>query len=164
MTAHHGSSSSADPGVPHPDVAMRHVWLGALHHLAWVDGHHLNAAERQQLRHWSHRLEVGEELVSRLQSDCGEQPRPTARPLDPVRDWLDAIEPREPAVTRLLVKPIPAQCPIERDVVVFGRKLAHIPPLCQINPLFDQLMGLRFRCLCFLEGEEPPAQSETGAG
>ena len=212
---------SAADSVPDPDVAMRHVWLGALRHLAQVDGHHLDAAERRQLeeqlarelpgesldnlvlpgdealchrlgvgsataeefvrsavivaladgylsepeldllRHWSQLLQVGEELVAQLQCDCSDNPEPATHLLDPVRHWLDAIEPREPAVARLLVNLIPAQCPFERDLVVFGRKLAHIPPMCKINPLYDQLMGLRFRCLCFLEGE--PSQS-SGVG
>jgi CDP-6-deoxy-D-xylo-4-hexulose-3-dehydrase len=33
----------------------------------------------------------------------------------------------------------------------FGWKLVHIPPMCKINPLYDQLVALRFRCLCRLE-------------
>jgi hypothetical protein len=56
----------------------------------------------------------------------------------------------------MLVRLIPAQCSFERDLVLFGRKLAHIPPMCKINPVYDQLMALRFRCLCVLEGEVLP--------
>jgi hypothetical protein len=29
----------------------------------------------------------------------------------------------------MLVRLIPAQCSFERDLVLFGRKLAHIPPI-----------------------------------
>jgi hypothetical protein len=47
-------------------------------------------------------------------------------------------------------KMIPAQCPFERDIKIFGRTVAHIPPLCKLNPLYDQLVGLRFRALCYL--------------
>jgi hypothetical protein len=194
------------------DLARRHVWLGALRHLAELDGHlaeaeqcllnqqllqdlpgetlddlphpgdealchrlgvgtpiaeeflrsavivaladgYLSSAEVELLRHWSGLLAVGEDLVGKLESDCGEQADPNHHLIDPLRRWLDAIEPHDPAVARLLVKLIPAQCPFERDVVIFGRKLAHIPPMCKLNPLYDQLMALRFRCLCFLEGE-----------
>jgi len=70
--------------------------------------------------------------------------------LNPVRHWLDGLEIHNPKVAHFLCKMIPAQCPFERDVVVFGRKLAHIPPMCKLNPLYDQLMGLRFRALSYL--------------
>ena len=71
-------------------------------------------------------------------------------PLKLVRVWLDGIEIRDPKVARFLCKLIPSQCPFERDVVVFGKKLVHIPPMCKINPLYDQLVGLRFRSLSYL--------------
>jgi hypothetical protein len=45
---------------------------------------------------------------------------------------------------------IPAQCPFERDINLFGRKIAHIPPLCKLNPLYEQFVGLRFRSLSYL--------------
>ncbi len=51
-----------------------------------------------------------------------------------------------------LTKPqmIPSQCPFERDVTLFGRKIVHIPPMCKINPLYEQLVSLRFRALSYL--------------
>lgn len=70
--------------------------------------------------------------------------------LHPVKDWLDGIAVKDPRVARFLCKMIPSQCPFERDIVLFGKKVVHIPPMCQINPLYDQLVGLRFRSLSFL--------------
>jgi len=70
--------------------------------------------------------------------------------LQPVRQWLDNVEIRDPKVARFISRLIPAQCPFERDVNLFGRTIAHIPPLCKLNPLYDQFVGLRFRSLCFL--------------
>jgi Mo-dependent nitrogenase C-terminus len=70
--------------------------------------------------------------------------------LKPVQTWLDKVEVHDPKLARTLCKLIPAQCPFERDVVMFGRKVGHIPPMCKINPLYDQLVGLRFRSLCYL--------------
>lgn len=70
--------------------------------------------------------------------------------LQPVRQWLDAIEIHDPKLARFLSKAIPAQCPFERDIKLFGHLIAHIPPLCKLNPLYDQLTGLRFRALCYL--------------
>ena len=78
---------------------------------------------------------------------------PTQSELDmlhPVRDWLDGLEIQDPKLARVLCKMIPPQCPFERDVKLFGHKLVHIPPLCKLNPLYDQLVGLRFRSLSYL--------------
>ncbi|MEH2183904.1 Mo-dependent nitrogenase C-terminal domain-containing protein [Nostoc sp.] len=70
--------------------------------------------------------------------------------LHPLRHWLDGLDIQDPRVARFLCKMIPAQCPFERDVTLFGRKIVHIPPMCKINPLYEQLVGLRFRALSYL--------------
>jgi tellurite resistance protein len=70
--------------------------------------------------------------------------------LHPVKDWLDGLDIQDPRVARFLCKMIPPQCPFERDVKLFGRKVVHIPAMCKINPLYDQLVGLRFRALSYL--------------
>ncbi|MGV0025733.1 Mo-dependent nitrogenase C-terminal domain-containing protein [Phormidesmis priestleyi] len=41
-------------------------------------------------------------------------------------------------------------CPFERNIRCFGRVLLHILPLCKLNPLYEQLVGLRFKALCYL--------------
>ncbi|WP_035984664.1 Mo-dependent nitrogenase C-terminal domain-containing protein [Leptolyngbya sp. KIOST-1] len=71
-------------------------------------------------------------------------------PLKPARLWLDQLEVHDPRLARFVCKLIPSQCPFERDVVLFKKKLMHIPPMCKINPLYDQLVGLRFRALSYL--------------
>jgi tellurite resistance protein len=73
--------------------------------------------------------------------------------LHPLRDWLDGLEIHDPRVARFLCKMIPSQCPFERDVTLFGKKIVHIPPMCKINPLYEQLVGLRFRALSYLADE-----------
>jgi Mo-dependent nitrogenase C-terminus len=70
--------------------------------------------------------------------------------LQPLRDWLDELEIQNRKLAHFIAKLIPAQCPFERDVMVFGRKIGHIPPMCKLNPLYDQFVGLRFRALCYL--------------
>ncbi|MFQ4141563.1 Mo-dependent nitrogenase C-terminal domain-containing protein [Chlorogloeopsis sp. ULAP02] len=78
---------------------------------------------------------------------------PTKRQLDalhPLRDWLDGLDIQDPRVARFLCKMIPSQCPFERDIKLFGRKVVHIPPLCKLNPLYEQLVSLRFRALSYL--------------
>ncbi len=70
--------------------------------------------------------------------------------LRPLRQWLDGIEISDRQMAEVLAKAIPAQCPFERDIKLFGHKVGHIPPLCKLNPFYDQLVGLRFRALCYL--------------
>lgn len=74
-------------------------------------------------------------------------------PLKPAREWLDQLEVQDPRLARFVCKLIPSQCPFERDVVLFGKKLVHIPPMCKLNPLYEQLVGLRFRALSYLADE-----------
>jgi tellurite resistance protein len=75
---------------------------------------------------------------------------PHVDPLQPVRGWLDGMRIQDPKVARFLCRLIPSQCPFERDVTLFGKKVVHIPPMCKLNPLYEQLVGLRFRALSYL--------------
>jgi hypothetical protein len=70
--------------------------------------------------------------------------------LSPVRAWLDGLEINSPKLAHLLCQIIPSQCPFERDILLFGRKIAHIPPMCKLNPLYDETVYLRFRALSYL--------------
>ncbi|MFH7030442.1 MAG: Mo-dependent nitrogenase C-terminal domain-containing protein [Heteroscytonema crispum UTEX LB 1556] len=76
--------------------------------------------------------------------------KPKLDVLQPLRQWLDSLEIENRQLALFIAKLIPSQCPFERDVVLFGRKIAHIPPMCKLNPLYDQFVGLRFRALCYL--------------
>lgn len=70
--------------------------------------------------------------------------------LQPIRQILDDIDVRDRQSAQLICRLIPSQCPFARDIKVFGQTILHIPPLCKINPLYDQLMSLRFRALSYL--------------
>jgi tellurite resistance protein len=70
--------------------------------------------------------------------------------LHPVKEWLDGMDVKDPRLARFVCKVIPPQCPFERDINLFGRKVAHIPPLCKLNPLYEQFTTLRFRSLSYL--------------
>lgn len=85
-------------------------------------------------------------------------PTPTLRTwkvdlLAPLRNWLNTIDVQQPQRAHRICQLIPAQCPFERDVKVLGRTIAHIPPLCKLNPLYDEVVALRFRALCYLADE-----------
>jgi hypothetical protein len=73
--------------------------------------------------------------------------------LQPLKNWLDNIQISDRQMAHRLCKFIPAQCPFERDVVLLGKKLFHIPPMCKLNPVYDELVGMRFRALCYLADE-----------
>lgn len=69
--------------------------------------------------------------------------------LKPLRYWLDHIQITDDQTARLICRVIPSQCPFERDISVFG-KTVHIPALCRINPVYDEIVALRLRALIYL--------------
>lgn len=71
-------------------------------------------------------------------------------PLRPLRRWLDGLTINSPQMAHWVARLVPAQCPFERDICLFGRAIAHIPPLCKLNPFYNELVSLRFRALCYL--------------
>lgn len=73
--------------------------------------------------------------------------------LQPLRQMLDKVDVRDRELAHRLCEMIPSQCPFEQDVKLFGRTLFHIPPLCKFNPLYEEVVALRFRALCYLADE-----------
>lgn len=71
-------------------------------------------------------------------------------PFLPIRHWLDGITIETPDLAHRICRLIPAQCPFERKVKLFGRTVLNIPPLCKLNPVYEQVVALRFRALCYL--------------
>jgi hypothetical protein len=71
-------------------------------------------------------------------------------PLHPIRQWLESLEIRNPQVARSLCKLIPARCPFEREIKFLDRTLVRIPPLCKLNPFYDQIVSLRFKSMTYL--------------
>jgi tellurite resistance protein len=131
-------------GTPLAEAFLRSAVVVAL-----ADGH-LSPPEMALLRQWSTALTVGEEVLAALPEACSDT-EDSAGPLDSLKAWLDGLDPADPAVARFLTRLIPARCPFEREIKLFGHKIVHIPPMCTINPLYDQLVALRLRCLTSLE-------------
>jgi hypothetical protein len=67
-----------------------------------------------------------------------------------LRQWLDRFEIDNPRTAHVICKLIPSACPFERTVSLFHSTF-HIPALCKLNPLYNQLMSLRFRALSYLD-------------
>ncbi|MBE9125123.1 MULTISPECIES: Mo-dependent nitrogenase C-terminal domain-containing protein [unclassified Coleofasciculus] len=80
-------------------------------------------------------------------------PKKSFQPLKPVRQWLDRLEIHNSKLAHRICQLIPAQCPFEREIKLFGRTLLYIPPMCKLNPLYDEVVALRFRALCYLADE-----------
>ena len=73
--------------------------------------------------------------------------------LKPLREWLDNLKISNPRLAHKLCQLIPSQCPFERDLNLFGHTLVHIPPMCKLNPLYDEVVMLRFKAMCYLADE-----------
>ncbi|MBD2294278.1 Mo-dependent nitrogenase C-terminal domain-containing protein [Anabaena sphaerica FACHB-251] len=72
--------------------------------------------------------------------------------LNPLRRLVDGIQIKNSRLAHLICRVIPCCCPFERDINLFGRTF-HIPALCKINPLYNEVVALRFRALSYLADE-----------
>lgn len=146
------------------DPAMAENFLRMAVMVALADGVY-SVEEDSQLQSFCRALNLKETVLASVRSTLyslkpendaiATELRPPApngklAPLNPAREWLDHMEVRDPRLARFVCKLIPSQCPFERDVVLFNKKLVHIPPMCKLNPLYEQLVGLRFRALSYL--------------
>lgn len=73
--------------------------------------------------------------------------------LQSVRQYLESMEIHNPKVARLLCYIIPSCCPFEREIRFLDRTIFRIPPLCKLNPFYEQVVSLRFKCLSYLADE-----------
>lgn len=111
-----------------------------------------NTTKKLFLASWVsvHPAEGSESNVTASQSDIPKYPCDIFKFL---RQWLNNIQVRDRKFAHRICGLIPAQCPFEREIKLFGKTLLYIPPLCKINPLYEELVGLRFRALCYLADE-----------
>lgn len=154
------------------DAVRRENFLRTAVMVALADGVYTQT-EATLLRQFAAALSMKTDVIDALEHTRCDREAPaldsgaaTVDLLAPVRHWLDDLHVHEPRLAHFLVKLIPAQCPFERDIVLFGHKLVHIPPLCKLNPLYEQLVSLRFRALCYLAddcGEDISAYCSAGS-
>ena len=69
---------------------------------------------------------------------------------DFVKQKLDSVEIKSPTLARWLCRIIPNSCPFEREIRFFNHIILTIPPLCKLNPFYEQLVTLRFKSLIYL--------------
>jgi hypothetical protein len=70
-----------------------------------------------------------------------------------VRQGFESMEIHNSKVARLLCKIIPAHCPFERRIQFLQHTILYIPPLCKLNPFYDQLVELRLKSLAYIVEE-----------
>jgi len=70
--------------------------------------------------------------------------------LQRLRNYLNHLEIRDPKIAKLICQLVPPSCPFERRIKLWGKTLLVIPPLCHLNPLYNELISLRFRALNLL--------------
>jgi hypothetical protein len=70
--------------------------------------------------------------------------------LTEIRDRINQIEITNPQIAQLICKLIPSSCPFAKTIKLFGKTILVIPPLCHLNPLYEEFMSLRFRALNLL--------------
>ncbi|MDJ0724013.1 MAG: Mo-dependent nitrogenase C-terminal domain-containing protein [Prochloraceae cyanobacterium] len=78
-----------------------------------------------------------------------------------IQTWLDNVKIHDIYLAKLITNLIPASCPFEKHVKLWGHTILYIPPLCQLNPFYEQFIGLRFRALCYLAEQESIARFTT---
>ena len=139
------------------------TWLEALRNLAkqlnpdcpvpTLDWNHGLVPQLDFLQIWAEALGLNSELINSLVR-CSSRETQLWKPLDSLKQWLDDLDLRDERISSFIVQLIPSQCPFERDIILFGRKLVHVPAMCKINPLYEQLVALRFRCLGHIPMDE----------
>jgi hypothetical protein len=71
----------------------------------------------------------------------------------PLKSWCNQLTIQDPVTAHWICRLIPPQCPFARTITLFGWKILTIPPLCELNPLYNEFVFLRFRALCYLVEE-----------
>lgn len=69
--------------------------------------------------------------------------------LKPLRYWIDHIQVANRRTAHIICRIVPSHCPFERNISLFGTTV-HIPALCRLNPVYEEIVGLRLRALTYL--------------
>lgn len=72
--------------------------------------------------------------------------------LFPLRWIVNHIEIHDAKTAHRICHLIPCSCPFERDVTILNHTF-HVPALCKLNPLYNEVIALRLRALIYLSDE-----------
>jgi Mo-dependent nitrogenase C-terminus len=70
--------------------------------------------------------------------------------IESIQKRLKSISIDNLLIARLICRLIPSHCPFAREIRLFDRMIVRIPPLCKLNPFYDQLMTWRFQASSYL--------------
>ncbi|MBW4621684.1 MAG: nitrogenase [Cyanosarcina radialis HA8281-LM2] len=70
--------------------------------------------------------------------------------ITPLCQHLESVEINNYITARIVCQIIPASCPFKREIKLFDRTIVRIPALCQLNPFYEQIIGLRCKSLEYL--------------
>ncbi len=82
--------------------------------------------------------------------------------LQSIKNWIERLEIRDINRAKLICNLIPSACPFEMQIKLFNRTLVSIPPLCQLNPVYNELIDLRFRALSYLGDRQSQSKGFVG--
>ena len=85
-----------------------------------------------------------------MQSSFSPQKTRSVSLLNPLRQHLKSITIKNAQQAHFVCGLIPARCPFERKIALNRRTLISIPPLCKLNPFYEEVSALRFNALTFL--------------
>jgi hypothetical protein len=67
-----------------------------------------------------------------------------------LKEQINTLEVHNIQVAKWICRVIPNTCSTGYDLRFWGRTWLHLPSLCELNPLTDELVDLRFRAADFL--------------
>jgi hypothetical protein len=67
-----------------------------------------------------------------------------------LRQRIEQIEVDNYKFAKFCCQIVPASCPFAREIRLGDRSVLRIPPLCKLNPFYEQIVSLRFKSLSYL--------------
>lgn len=85
-----------------------------------------------------------------MQSSFSPQKTRSVSLLNSLREHLESTTIKNAQQAHFVCSLIPARCPFERKITLKRNILISIPPLCKLNPFYEEVSALRFKALTFL--------------
>ena len=117
--------------------------------VALADGH-LSQSELDLLQNWAEALGLKSELISSL-VPCSTRVTQPWKPLDPLKHWLDGLDPGDERIASFIVHLIPAQCPFERDIILLVASWSTFHRSARSTPCTSSLWRCAFVALAILQ-------------
>ena len=75
-------------------------------------------------------------------------------PLKPLRNWLENLNISNPQASAQAVSTDPIPMSLSSAISIYlGARSYIFPPMCKLNPLYEEVVMLRFKAMCYLADE-----------